>query len=148
MANEKKLGPLEEINRILKENRVDQYRSPNLALGLKPVEFSLGASRWVWKEQPELALNPFGTIQGGYLALFVDELFATAIGSVLEEGEWAVTADLRISYLRASRSGPLEGSAKVVRRAPNVAFLEGKVSASGNGETVVSASSTWAISRA
>src|SRR5260370_42640926 len=148
MASEKKLGPLEEINRILKENRIDQYRSPNLALGFEPVEFSPGASRWAWKEQPELALNPFGTIQGGYLALFVDELFATAIGSVLEEGEWAVTADLRISYLRAIRPGPLEGSAKVLRRTRNICFLEGKVSGSGSGETVVSASSTWAISRA
>ena len=51
------------------------------------MEFSAGTSRWVWSHQPAAALNPFGTLQGGYLAVFIDELFSTAVASVLEVGE-------------------------------------------------------------
>ena len=65
-------------------------------------------------------------MQGGYLALFVDEMFSTAIGSVLEEGEWAVTAEVKLSFLRALRPGAIEGFASVVRRTRSLAFLEGR----------------------
>jgi uncharacterized protein (TIGR00369 family) len=140
------LGPLEEINRVIRENRVGDYRSPNLALGMRPMEFGRGSARWSWEVQPPLALNPFGTLQGGYLALFVDELLSTAIGSVLETGEWAVTAEMKLSYLRALRPGALAGSARVIRRSRALAFLEASIAADGQ-EPAVLATSTWAISR-
>ncbi len=79
MAEASNRGPLTERNRLIKENRVGDYTSSNLALGMAPVEFRAGTSRWVWKVQPAVALNPFGTMQGGYLAVFIDELLSTAI---------------------------------------------------------------------
>jgi uncharacterized protein (TIGR00369 family) len=139
-------GPLKEINRLIKARRVAEYSSPNLALGMAPVEFDIGMSRWIWRQQPPAALNPFGTLQGGYLAIFIDELFSTAIASVLEEEEWSVTAELKISFLRALSPGHLEGSARVLRRSRNIAFLEAQVMDEG-GIIVVTASSTWAVSR-
>ena len=139
-------GPLTEINRLIKERRFTEYSSPNLPLGMAPVEFDDGMSRWIWRQQPPAALNPFGTLQGGYLAVFIDELFSTAIASVLEEEEWAMTAEFKISFLRALSPGRLEGSARVLRRSRNLAFLEAQVMDEG-GAIAVTASSTWAVSR-
>jgi acyl-coenzyme A thioesterase PaaI-like protein len=65
---------------------------------------------------------------------------------VLEEGEWAVTAEVKISYLRALQPGALDGSARVLRRSRTLAFLEAEVSGLGGG-VAIRASSTWAISR-
>src|SRR5260370_13126417 len=81
---------------------------------LAPVEFGAGTSRWVWSRQPPAALNPFGTVQGGYLTVFVDELFSTAVASVLEAGEWAMTAEFKIVFLRALSPGPLEATGRVL----------------------------------
>ena len=144
MAEASNRGPLTERNRLIKENRVADYTSPNLALGMVPVEFGAGTSRWVWRAQPALALNPFGTLQGGYLAVFIDELVATAIASVLEDGEWAMTAEFKINFLRALTPAPLEGSGRVLRRSRALAFLEAQVATEG-GQIAVTASSTWAV---
>jgi uncharacterized protein (TIGR00369 family) len=137
-------GPLTERNRLIKENRVADYTSPNLALGMVPVEFGLGTSRWAWRDQPPVALNPFGTLQGGYLSVFVDELMATAIASVLEDGDWAMTAEFKINFLRALTAAPLEGSGRVLRRSRTLAFLEARV-ATESGQIAMTASSTWAV---
>lgn len=146
MPEAKAPAPLYELNRILSENRVAEYRSPNLALGMRPVEFAQGSSHWRWETQPKQTINPFGMLHGGYLAVFVDELLSTAIGSVLENGEWAVTAELKLSYLRALRPGRLEGRGRVIRRTRSIAFMDAEVS-NADGEAAVLASSTWAISR-
>jgi uncharacterized protein (TIGR00369 family) len=138
--------PLVELNQLIRENRVSEYSSPNLALGMSPVEFSVGTSRWVWSHQPPAALNPFGTVQGGYLAVFIDELFSTAIASVLEVGELAMTAEFKVTFLSALSPGRLLGSAKVIRRSRSLAFLEAQIAAE-NGPAAVTASSTWAVMR-
>lgn len=145
--SESKLAPVDTINQLIRENRIGDFSSPNLALGMRPLEFSLGASRWAWESQPPTVLNPFGTVQGGYLAIFVDEMFGTAIASVLEAGEWAVTAEVKLTYLRALRPGVLTGDARVIRRTRTLAFMEASI-ANERGELAVTASSTWAISKA
>ncbi len=142
-----KAAPLKDLNRLISENRVDDYPSPNRALGMKPVRFGRGTSEWEWEEQPPVARNPFGTIQGGYLAVFVDELFSTAIGSLLEDGEWAVTAETKLSYLRAAHPGMLKGSARTLRRTRSLAFVQAEVKDADDAIVAV-ASSTWSISRA
>jgi uncharacterized protein (TIGR00369 family) len=138
---------LNDLNKLIREGRVDDYPSANRELGMKPVHFGAGTSRWEWSEQPPAACNPFGIIQGGYLAVFVDELFSTAIGSVLEEGEFAVTAEAKISYLRAARPAILKGSASVIRRARSLAFLSAEVRDAQDAIVIV-ASSTWSIGHA
>jgi uncharacterized protein (TIGR00369 family) len=130
LAEASNRGPLTEINRLIKENRVAEYTSTNMALGMAPVEFGAGTSRWVWETQPPLTLNPFGTLQGGYLTLFVDTMLATAIASVLEDDEWSMTAEFKINFLRALPPAPLAGSARVLRRSRSLAFLEAQVESS------------------
>lgn len=142
----KTAAPLPDLNRIIRDNRVDDFRTPNLALGMRPIQFGPGTSLWIWENQPEAAINPFGTIQGGYLAVFVDEILSTAIGSVLEQGEWAVTAELKLSYLRALTPQRLEGRGRVIRRTRGVAFMDAEVHSSA-GQAAVIATSTWVVSR-
>ncbi len=89
MASESRLRPVAELNRIIGENRISEYESHNLMLGMRPEDFTKGASRWVWTAQPAHAVNPFGTVSGGYLAVFIDEMFAAAIASLLDEGDLA-----------------------------------------------------------
>lgn len=146
VAETQSRAPLAEINRLIRENRVGEYRSPNLALGMAPVEFGAGRSRWVWSAQPPAALNPFGTVQGGYLAVFIDELLSTAIASVLEDGEWAMTAEFKLNFLRALPPGRIEGDARVLRRGRTLVFLEARA-VGADGAIAVTASSTWAVSR-
>ena len=129
---------------MIRENRVTEFTSPNLALCMTPVEFGAGTSRWIWSAQPAAALNPFGTLQGGYIAIFVDELLATAVASVLEDDEWSMTAEFKINFLRALTPAPLAGSARVLRRSKSLAFLEAQVETE-DGKIAVTASSTWAV---
>ncbi len=145
--SENRLAPVDSINQLIRENRIGDFSSPNLALGMRPLQFSFGASRWSWESQPPSVLNPFGIMQGGYLAIFIDEMMSTAIASVLEVGEWAVTAEVKLNYLRALRPSPLSGDARVVRRTRALAFIEASI-ANERGEVAVTASSTWAISKA
>ena len=144
MADDSNRGPLTERNLLISENRVAEYASPNLALGMTPVAFGAGTSRWRWNAQTLVALNPFGTLQGGYLAVFIDELLSTAIASVLADAEWAMTAELKINFLRALSPAPLTGSARVMRRTRTLAFLEAQIETE-DGKIAVTASSTWAV---
>lgn len=146
MSDSSQRGPLDEINRLIKDNRIADYASPNLALGMRPIAFGAGTSRWRWEQQPAAVLNPFRTIQGGYLAVFIDEMLATAVASVLEEGEWAMTAEFKLSFLRVLTPGHLEGSASVIRRARSLAFVEAEIRDAA-GAVAVTASSTWPIAR-
>ena len=139
-------SPLTELNRLIKDNRVAEYSSPNLVLGMRPISFATGISRWLWEQQPPTVLNPFGTVQGGYLAVLIDEMLSTAIASVLEVEEWAMTAEFKINFLRALNAQPLNGGARVLRRTRFLAFLEAQIT-DKNGVVAVTATSTWAISR-
>jgi uncharacterized protein (TIGR00369 family) len=142
----KTVTPLTELNRIIRENRIAEYRSSALDLGMRPMQFGSGTSAWSWNDQPPPVINPFGTIGGGFVAVFVDELFSTAIGSVLEQDEWAMTAEVKISHLRALRPGAITGNARMLRRGRAIAFLEAEIAAA-DGKLAVRASSTWSISR-
>jgi uncharacterized protein (TIGR00369 family) len=139
-------GPVTELNRLIKDNRVAEYSSPNLALGMRPVAFGAGISQWVWERQPAAALNPFGVVQGGYAAILIDEMLSTAIASVLEDGEWAMTAELKINFLRALSPGNLRGDARVLKRSRSIAFLEARIT-DRTDAIAATASSTWAILR-
>jgi len=83
-------------------------------------------------------------MQGGYLAVFIDELLSTAIASVLDDGEWAMTAEFKINFLRALTPTSLTGTARVLRRSRTLAFLEAQVETE-DGQIAVTASSTWAV---
>ncbi len=146
MSGSPRRSALAKLNRLIKDNRVAEYSSPNLALGMRPLAFGAGTSQWLWEQQPPTTLNPFGTVQGGYVTVLIDEMFSTAIASLLEEGEWAMTAEIKINFLRALNPKPWRGGARVLRRARSIAFLDAQIT-DQNGTVAVTATSTWAIAR-
>lgn len=142
------LTPLEKLNQALRENRPEDYVSPlHTALGMRPLQFGPGSSVWEWNAVQEHVLNPFQLIAGGYLTVFADEVLGSAIGSVLEGGEFATTAELKISFLKPAAKGLVRGEGKVLRKGKRVAFVEATIT-NAQGDMVAKVSSTWTIATA
>jgi len=76
-----------------------------------------------WKVDPDL-FNAGGGVFGGYLAALADSFLGLAMMTVLEEGEWFTTADLRISYFRPVLGGTLDIAAEVINRGRRMAHAE------------------------
>ncbi len=139
------LSPVEKLNAALRENRPKEYvTDAHREIGLKPVQFGPGTSEWEWDATNERVLNPFGYVAGGYLSVFADELLSSAIGSVMEEGEFATTAELKISFLKPVKKGRVTGQAKVLRKGQRVAFVEATIE-NEKDEVVATVSSTWTV---
>jgi len=139
------LSPLEKLNQALRDNRPEDFISPrHRALGMRPLHFGPGTSSWEWEATHEQVLNPFGYIAGGSLTVFADELMGSAIGSLLEKGELATTAELKISFLKPVAKGLVRGEGKVLRKGKRVAFVEATIK-NTQDEVVATVSSTWTI---
>ena len=50
-------------------------------------------------------LNPFGMIQGGFLAAMLDDTLGPALVATLEPGQHAPTTDLHVQFLRPAQPG-------------------------------------------
>jgi uncharacterized protein (TIGR00369 family) len=89
-------------------------------------------------------LNPAGTIQGGFLAAMLDDTLGPALVATLGDGEWAPTTDLHVQFLKPAKPGELRGSAQIVRRGRDMAFLAGELRDS-KGDLVATATATAVI---
>ncbi len=139
------LSPVEKLNQALKDNRPEDFVSSlHQQLGMRPVQFGSGTSLWQWEATQEQVLNPFGYVSGGYLAVFADELLGSAIGSVLDKGELATTAELKISFLKPVAKGLVRGEGRVLRKGKRVAFVEATIK-NTQDEVVATVSSTWTV---
>jgi len=139
------LSPVEKLNQALRENRPDDFvTTRHHALGMRPLQFGPGTSLWEWDATQEPVLNAFGYIAGGYLTVFADELLGSAIGSVLDAGELATTAELKISFLKPVAKGLVRGEGRVIRKGKRVAFLEATIK-NAKDEIVAMVSSTWTV---
>ncbi len=139
------ISPVEKLNAALRENRPEDYiTDAHREIGLKPVRFGPGTSEWEWDATHARVLNPFGYVAGGYLSVFADELLISAIGSVIDEGEFATTAELKISFLKPVKKGRVQGQAKVLRKGRRVAFVEATIK-NEKDEVVATVSSTWTV---
>ena len=139
------LSPVEKLNAALRENRPEDYVTPaHREVGLRPVRFGSGTSEWEWDASHSRVLNPFGYVAGGYLSVFADELLSSAIGSVMHEGEFATTAELKISFLKPVKKGLVKGTGKVLRKGQRVAFVEATI-CNAQDEVVATVSSTWTV---
>ncbi|HKW90937.1 MAG TPA: PaaI family thioesterase [Methylomirabilota bacterium] len=86
-------------------------------------------------------LNPVGSIQGGILAAMLDDTLGPAAAAALGGDAFAQTLELKTSFLRPARPGPLFGDARVVHRGRDIVFLEGSLS-SADGTVVATATAT------
>jgi uncharacterized protein (TIGR00369 family) len=89
-------------------------------------------------------LNPAGTIQGGFLAAMLDDTLGPALVATLDDGEWAPTTDLHVQFLKPANPGELRGSAQIVRRGRDMAFLAGELR-DAKGDLVATATATAVI---
>jgi uncharacterized protein (TIGR00369 family) len=72
-------------------------------------------------------LNPFGTVQGGFLAAMLDDTLGPALVATLGPGQSAPTTDLHVQFLRPVSPGRLVGRGRVVRKGRDVGFLSGEL---------------------
>lgn len=89
----------------------------------------------------ERFLNPFGVVQGGFLAAMLDDTLGPALVATLGRGQSAPTTDLHVQFLRPARPGRLLGRGRVVRKGRGVAFLAGEL-VDQEGTVVATATAT------
>jgi uncharacterized protein (TIGR00369 family) len=109
---------------------------------IRRIDGDAGTSEIEFDGKPEFA-NPAGTIQGGFLAAMLDDTMGPALIFLLEDGEFAPTLNLNVSFLRAAKIGKLLGKGRVVRRGKEVCFLAGELFQ--DGKLVATATATVTI---
>ncbi|MBI3389129.1 MAG: PaaI family thioesterase [Deltaproteobacteria bacterium] len=142
------LAPLTALNRAIRDNDVAEVtRQLSGEPALRAIECAPGVSRWEWDVTESRLINPFGLVRGGCLSIVADAAMSSAIGAVLDDGELATTAELKISFLRAAKPGLLRAEGRVVQKGRRLAFLETQIR-DARGELVATVTSTWTVMRA
>jgi uncharacterized protein (TIGR00369 family) len=121
-----------------------------------PAAATLGWSlSWAAPERGEIEVcfdasekltNPVGNVQGGFLAAMLDDTLGPALVATLPDGQFAVTLELKVSFLRPAAPGKITGAGRVVHRGGSIAFLAGELR-DEQGETLATATATARIVR-
>ncbi len=90
--------------------------------------------------------NPMGTVQGGVLAALAAAAMGWAYMTTLGEGESYTTLEMKVNFLRASRSGPLTARARVLSAGRTIGLVECAVLGEGD-KLVAHAVSTCMVLR-
>ena len=112
-------------------------------LGWKALTLAPGHVRVRYQARPEFA-NPQGAIQGGFLAAMLDDAMGPALFTTLGSEDFAPTIEIKVSFLRPARPGPLIAEGRVVHQTRSLAFLEGTL-ATEQGDLVATATATARI---
>ena len=112
-------------------------------LGWKALSLESGHVRVRYTARPEFG-NPQGAIQGGFLAAMLDDAMGPALFTTLGAQDFAPTIEMKVSFIRAARPGPLIAEGRVVHQPRSLAFLEGTL-ATEDGELVATATATARI---
>ena len=105
--------------------------------------------RTVWRMlADERFANPAGTIQGGFLAAFIDSAMGSATVTWARQEErkvFSANAEMKISFFKAARVGSaLTCTATVVNRGSRLLFAEAAV-VDDDGRAIARASSTYLL---
>ena len=76
---------------------------------------------------PETFVTPRGSVQGGLVAGFLDEVMGWAHVWATDQKEAPLNLEISMSLLRPVPAGPLIGKGRVVRSGRKVIFLEGEL---------------------
>jgi uncharacterized protein (TIGR00369 family) len=103
------------------------------------VEMDSGRAVCLFRPTPEME-NPMGTIQGGILAAFLDNVIGPAIFSAVPD-KVTSTLQLSINYLRPVKAGEvIRGIAQVLKQGRSQIVLEAWLERESDGELLVKAS--------
>jgi acyl-CoA thioesterase len=95
-------------------------------IGLKFVKMEKGFSRSELTITGSL-LNPYDTLHGGVVYSMADTGMGGALSTLMEEDERCSTIEIKINYLKSTRSGRLVCDTKVIHKRKNIGFLESSV---------------------
>ena len=76
---------------------------------------------------PASFITPRGSVQGGLIAGFLDEVMGWAHVWATDHAEAPLNLELSMSILKPVPAGPLVGKGRVIRRGRRVIFLEGEL---------------------
>ena len=76
---------------------------------------------------PDSFITPRGSVQGGLVAGFLDEVMGWAHVWATDRVEAPLNLEISMSLLKPVLAGPLIGKGRVVRRGRKVVFLEGEL---------------------
>tara|TARA_A100001391_G_scaffold34672_1_gene18893 strand:- start:2272 stop:2682 length:411 start_codon:yes stop_codon:yes gene_type:complete len=76
---------------------------------------------------PESFVTPRGSVQGGLVAGFLDEVMGWAHVWATDQAEAPLNLEISMSLLKPVMAGPLIGKGRVIRRGRKVIFLEGEL---------------------
>ena len=86
-----------------------------------------GEIRVRFEAKPDF-LNPAGTVQGGILSAMLDDTMGPAAVALLGGNRFTQTLELKTSFYRPARPGPIIGFGRVAHRGRELIFLEGTLS--------------------
>lgn len=76
---------------------------------------------------PDCFITPRGSVQGGLVAGFLDEVMGWAHVWATDHEEAPLNLDLTMTILRPVRAGPLVGKGRVIKRGRKAIYLEGEL---------------------
>jgi len=76
---------------------------------------------------PDSFITPRGSVQGGLVAGFLDEVMGWAHVWATDQAEAPLNLEISMSLLKPVPAGPLVGKGRVVRRGRKVIFLESEL---------------------
>jgi uncharacterized protein (TIGR00369 family) len=94
----------------------------------------------------ESVYNPIGAVHGGLVCTLLDSAAGCALHTTLPQGKGYTSVEIKVSYLKAVRSGSglLTATGTVVKAGARVGFTEATVT-DGSGALVATASSTLLV---
>jgi uncharacterized protein (TIGR00369 family) len=130
---------------ILRAASAGELEAPPAAklLGWHALHLEPGLVRMRFEAREEF-YNPHGAVQGGILAAMLDDTLGPAGFTLLDEGAFAPTIGLNVTFIRPARAGYLIGEGRVVHRSRGYLHLEGKLTTE-DGELIATATATAAI---
>ena len=114
-------------------------------LGWQALEIRPGHVR-VRYEAREAFYNPQGVVQGGFLAAMLDDAMGPAAFTLLDEGAFAPTLELKVSFVRPARAGPLIADGNIVHQSRRFIRVEGRLTTE-DGQLIATATATLVISQ-
>nr|WP_090481869.1 PaaI family thioesterase [Qipengyuania nanhaisediminis] len=76
---------------------------------------------------PDSFITPRGTVQGGLVAGFLDEVMGWAHVWATDHVEAPLNLDITMTLIRPVMAGPLVGKGRVIKRGRRVIYLEGEL---------------------
>lgn len=92
---------------------------------------------------PGSFIMPRGSVQGGLVAGFLDEVMGWAHVWATDHAEAPLNLDIAMTLLRPVMAGPLIGKGRVIKRGRRVIFLQGELF--DEGGTLLARSTSTAI---